>query len=136
MFLCRLTCDVFFGRLLSQAADHRAVKPQISQFAVRQVRQFVNCLAIDAILDEPGLCRLEQRSQASCRCAFERGVMRCCGHLLYSMYSLLPVLSGACLRLKISKCCNCTIPDNVNAAMQQVHRYQMVVDEGWEGPVK
>ncbi len=94
--IARLVRGVFFGRLLCQAADHRAVQAQIGQFAVRQLGQFVDCLAVDAIPNEPRFDGIDQRSQDSCWCALDCALMCCCSHL---RIPIVLVVAGVARRL-------------------------------------
>lgn len=81
MFRARLLRDLVFRGLLGQSADHRAVQTQIGEFAIRQGRQFVNRLTVQAIPYETGFHGFNQCGDTKRRGAFQRGLCACDCHL-------------------------------------------------------
>ncbi len=118
--LLRLLRGAVLCRLFCKTADHRTVQAQIGQIAVRQGRQLIHGPTVDAVTHIAGFDVLDHRGKVERRCVFD------CGLSLYHCHLDHPFLSpakccGVCLRLKIGKCCGCTMVRVVNAAMQQAH---------------
>lgn len=111
------------GGLKGDPLQHRAVQAQIIQFPSAQRGQFIQSFAVHAVTRK-AIAKGSNPCQGGCEeCATLCACV--CHHCHRFIFPSLPrLLCGASCDAYLGLCCGRTIPEMINAAMQQLHRWE------------